>query len=215
MMAIDIIKDLRHLFGPARDQGTRPTCVAFATSDVHAAARVMREPLSVEHLYYHAVQRTPGGHPDVGVNLRTILHALLHDGQAAEGGWPYMDKLPPDLAAWKPPVTATPVHRCASTIAKSPTTAICTHLDMGLPVLLALTITEAFYSPNADGIVTPTANDPKAASHAVVAVAYGTQAKQQHILVRNSWGESWGLAGHAWLPSTYLDALLLGISTMQ
>jgi len=35
-MAIDVVCDIRHRFGPARDQGMRPTCLAFAVSDAHA-----------------------------------------------------------------------------------------------------------------------------------------------------------------------------------
>ena len=36
-MSMTIDCDLRHLFGPARDQGPRQTCMAFAASDTHAA----------------------------------------------------------------------------------------------------------------------------------------------------------------------------------
>ncbi len=32
-------QDLRFRFGTARDQGARPTCLAFAASDTHAALR--------------------------------------------------------------------------------------------------------------------------------------------------------------------------------
>ncbi len=36
---IEIQVDLRSLLGDARDQEARPTCLAFAASDVHAALR--------------------------------------------------------------------------------------------------------------------------------------------------------------------------------
>ena len=38
MSSITVRHDLRGRFGPARDQGGRETCLAFAMSDAHAAA---------------------------------------------------------------------------------------------------------------------------------------------------------------------------------
>ncbi len=51
-MTVTIACDLRHMLGPARDQGTRLTCMAFAASDTHAAVRPGWEPLSCEFAYY-------------------------------------------------------------------------------------------------------------------------------------------------------------------
>ena len=47
--------------------------------------------------------------------------------------------------------------------------------------------------------------------HAVVGVGLGTHSDtgQDHVLLRNSWGTSWGLAGHAWMPIALLDILLV------
>ena len=39
MSSITVRHDLRGQFGPARDQEGRETCLAFAMSDAHAAAR--------------------------------------------------------------------------------------------------------------------------------------------------------------------------------
>ena len=80
-MSISIGRDLRSRFGAIRDQGSRPTCLAFAVSDAHAVARGPFDPLSVEQLYYHAVQRTPGGDPAAGVNLPAILAAYGMTGR--------------------------------------------------------------------------------------------------------------------------------------
>lgn len=214
-MPVIVLKDIRDKFGPARDQGSRPTCVAFATSDVHAAARGQTDPLSVEHLYYHAIQRTPGGNPDNGVNLPTVLAALHHDGQAAESAWPYLDSLPADLAAWTPPPSAAAVYRRSSAIGADATAAVCAHLDAGRPVILVLMATAAFCSPDGDGLVAPPAIDAEVDYHAIIAVAHGQRAGQRYLLVRNSWGDSWGVAGHAWVADTYLDIWLIGTATMR
>ena len=103
MSAITVRRDLRGQFGPARDQGGRETCLAFAMSDAHAAARgAPWSPLCSESLFYRAKQRdkTP---PQVGTTISAIRAALEQDGQPVETAWPYLKKLPNDLAKWKPP----------------------------------------------------------------------------------------------------------------
>ena len=57
---IKSVVDLRGDLGPARDQDPRPTCMAFAASDAHGAARDGWEPLSTEWAYYHALKRDSG-----------------------------------------------------------------------------------------------------------------------------------------------------------
>jgi len=101
-MAIDILCDLRHRFGPARDQGARPTCLAFAVSDAHA---VLREPwtaLSCEFAFYHA-QRRARRPPTAGARLVEMLATLKEDGQPVESDWPYLVSLPSDLNSYRPP----------------------------------------------------------------------------------------------------------------
>ena len=49
--------DLRSLFGPVGDQGPRPTCLAFAASDAHAALRSGWVPLSREYAFYQVAAR--------------------------------------------------------------------------------------------------------------------------------------------------------------
>jgi hypothetical protein len=54
MSVITAAVDLRSLFGTARNQGSRPTCLAFAASDTHAALRSGWVPLSCEYAFYQA-----------------------------------------------------------------------------------------------------------------------------------------------------------------
>ena len=102
-------------FCEIRDQGQRPTCVAFAASDLHAFSRSERTKLSVEYGYYHAVQRCAPPNPHLGVTLGAMSQALDHDGQPSEDGWPYLDVLPADLSTWKPPGTVGVVYQRRST----------------------------------------------------------------------------------------------------
>ena len=211
-MAIMTLSDLRPRFGPARFQGSRPTCIAFAISDTHAATRGTLKPLSVEHLYYHAVQRTPGRDPNSGVNMPTSLQALEKDGQCLEEGWPYVDPL--DLAAWSPPATATPTFRRASTGLMLGVNEIIGELDANRPVVVALRISERFFDPDPEGRITPAPNDPDVDYHAVVAVGHGAEGSNSYILVRNSWGNDWGMSGHAWVETKYLNPRLYALALL-
>src|SRR5208283_720238 len=112
MTSVNIKKDLRGLFGPVRDQGSRPTCLAFAASDTHAALRGRWSPLSCEYAFFHA-QRRGGRLPTVGAVLPEMLATLREDGQPAEASWPYLSILPSDLSYWKPPPVLTPIFRRA------------------------------------------------------------------------------------------------------
>src|SRR3984885_8687987 len=99
---IKSLVDLRGNFGPARDQSPRPTCMAFAASDAHAAARTGWAPLSVEWACYHALNRE-GGLPDDGVTLGAILATIKFDGQPVEAEWPYIKTEITNVNSWKPP----------------------------------------------------------------------------------------------------------------
>lgn len=204
MSAITVYHDLRGLFGPARDQAGRETCLAFALSDAHAAALGKPwTPLSCEYLFYHAKQRDKKP-PQVGTTISAIQTALEHDGQPVERTWPYLKALPADLTQWKPPAKIGTVYRRATSKSGAAFDRVWNTVEDGQPVLLALTISAAFFVPDGDGVVdSEEAEDPHL-RHAVVAVATGKRRKRQLLLVRNSWGDTWGLGGYAWLSERYI-----------
>jgi hypothetical protein len=213
-VSIIVRRDLRSILGLARNQGVRPTCVAFAVSDAHAVARGAYETLSVEHLYFHAVQRTVNGHPARGVALPTALEALRLDGQCAEAGWPYLDLLPVDLTSWIPPSSATPIYRCTYSSVPPKINDIITQLDIGRPVVVTILLGERFYDP-VGGIVVVGPGDANTDWHAIVAVGHGEDGANVFILVRNSWGSDWGMEGHAWISATYLEPRLYQLALIS
>lgn len=188
--------------------------MAFAASDAHAAGRRPYQPLSVEHLYYHAIGRTPNGDPEHGVGLPAILLALKADGQCLETGWPYLTALPADATTWVPPATATPIHRCQAAIASGAVDEIIAILDLDCPVMVALLLGTRFYTPTA-GIVESGPGGADTDYHALLAVGYGHDKTKQFILVRNSWGDTWGIAGCAWLASSYLKSRLYAFARTE
>jgi hypothetical protein len=143
MTKIAIKTDLRQLFGPIRDQGQRPTCLAFAASDLHAALRGPWAQLSCEYLFYHA-QRRGNKQPHDGALLPAMLDAVRHDGQPHEAGWPYLAALPADLAQWMPPPGISPLFRRACGTSSPTVSAMVSELDKGRPMIGLLRLSWSF-----------------------------------------------------------------------
>lgn len=206
MPDIKILRDLRNEFGPARDQGSRPTCLVFATSDAHAAVRGGWTALSCEYLFFHA-QRRAGKTQHQGASLMATLAAVRQDGQPAETTWPYMSRVE---VPWMPPTHADPIFARNGERGAIEIPSVVARLEQGKPVVLLTTLSRSFFCPDPHGVVDP-ANDEnpvQAQKHAVIAVGHGTVDGTQAILVRNSWGTAWGQAGHAWLTERFLKPRL-------
>jgi hypothetical protein len=171
--------------------------------------------MSAEHLYYHAVQRTPGGHPGDGVALPVACEALKLDGQSRETGWPYLTSLPSELTHWKPPPGATPLFRRATQPLVPKVADVIARLDSGQPVVLILLLGERFYNP-IDGLIAVGPNDADTDYHAVIAVGHGTEPTGElYILIRNSWGQDWAQEGCGWIAVPYLEARLKQTLVME
>ena len=136
-MSIAVSVDMRPQFGPVRDQGDRPTCLAFAASDAHAALRNPWVHLSCEYLFYHTQSRA-GRLPTQGAFLSDMLLTLRKEGQPAETDWPYLARLPVDLSHYKPPSAVGPLFGRGGIQLNNAFDAIIRQLDSGSAVILSL-----------------------------------------------------------------------------
>jgi len=186
---------------PARDQGLRPTCIAFTLAELNIDAATGAEALSPEYAYQGAASLIPSWVPGSGVPLDLALRAA-YMGLPAELDFPYQAAEP--SAPVPIPLTTFDLHGGGVAMLPLHTEIMCAMLHQGKPVGIGLRLTESFYMP-VDGLVTfeATAILPQVL-HAVALVGLGWENGELHFLIRNSWGCGWGQDGTAWASAAYL-----------
>lgn len=217
---IDVVVDHSTTFGAARDQGPRPTCVAFAVSDGHAHHRNLRgQFLSSEYLFYQAAQRQLPYQHHSGVQTAAVVAALAGDGQPIEPHYPYRSELHPTAALPAPSSPfPQPCYKAEWAYEVFSESLVRDLLEQGRSILLALRITDKFFeiSPSQPVLIGVLDNDPVAGIHAVVGVGYGkSRDGTSYVKIRNSWGEQWGNRGYAWIPMTYADKQLVWMARLS
>lgn len=215
MSDIKVSVDLRASFGAVRNQGARPTCLAFAASDAHAGLREGWVPLSCEYAFFQA-QRRAGRAPNTGALLSSMLEALRKDGQPEESGWPYLSATPADATSWAPPSEIGKLFGRNGAIATHSIDRVLQELDQGRPMIVLTMLSRTFYQQNPQGVVDPAPGERPEPDrrHAVVAVGHGQVDGQRAVLIRNSWGPSWGDAGYGWLTEKFLGPRMYAAATL-
>jgi C1A family cysteine protease len=194
--------DLRPLLPAVRDQGQRGTCLAFAATAAHEVARMtgaqVEEHLSEEALYWGC--KVVDRNWKAGSRFSSAAAALRQTGQPLEEVWPY-DSSRKDGVRIDPPSKPTADwHKIDLGPIPTGLDDIKGEIDAGRPVMLGVTIFDSFFRPTAAGrIEIPRAGSRHRGGHAVLAIGHEPAA----LLIRNSWGPSWGVGGYGWLTNDY------------
>lgn len=210
-MVIQPIVDVSATLGPARDQGQRSTCMAFAMSDLNRVKACAPDNLSAEFLYQAAGALIPGWKPGLGLLTSAAIQAVSSPGQPLEAAFPYQPDEPAGVGMPVAPADAclfssqVCVHQTAMQV-------VIDGLSQGAPVGLVTRVTPGLFSP-IGGVVTYDTLAIPDAYHAILAVGWGTEltSGSRYLLIRNSWGAAWALAGHAWLPEPFINLHVLEV----
>ncbi len=184
----------------------------MATSDLHAGVRGGWLTLSCGHLYYHTQHRA--GRPlSVASTISSTLAAPRHDGQPAGSAWPYQHSMPTNPSQWRPPRNVGPVYRRSGSTWPCTVDEIIDKIDQIEPMLVMLQLSRSSFNLGSDGIVDPPQSEPQDQSgcHAVIALGHGQYNGRRVILIRDSWGASWGQGGYARLTERFLEPRLAGL----
>jgi C1A family cysteine protease len=213
------VVDLSDRLGPVRDQGNRGTCLAFATTTTHEAARLRarggeREDLSEELLYWACKQID--GDFQSGTRPESATRALRETGQPLSALWPYDRNRDDSNSSYQPPAEAV----VPSALRRA--TLIPVAIDLGElqetlrgghVIILAMELWDAFYDADGGMIQAPDRADLLGDGHAVTLV--GFDEARGALRLRNSWGPlHWGDGGYAWLAADALPVICFGAWTV-
>ena len=169
---------------------------------------------------------------DTGAYLRNTMGALVICGAPPEKYWPYTDAQQPspnvhyfdeEPSAFLYAVAdnfEAPSYFCHDPLGMNVPkpnvlTSVKTYLSAGIPAMFGFYGFSSFnYSDVKGGIPYPCPGEQAQWGHAIDAVGYddskkitNTRCKRTTVgalLIRNSWGTSWGDAGYGWIPYDYV-----------
>lgn len=197
---------------PVRDQGRgRNTCGAVAASALHQSVRPDDIELCIEYLNAAAAEHIHPRWKGNGISLLALSEALRLTGQPGEPWWPY----DPHGPNGDKPEDAQPLYKCKTVLRQLSTEGVRTALEAHMPLLLAVHVTEDWYKKVEHPYIIPTGS-PQGLGHAVVAAGLGKDAEEQlYLLISNTWGDTWGKNGFAWLPWEYVVDNFVGYLQLE
>ncbi len=226
--------DLRTWCSPIENQLNLGSCTANAGVGMveYYQRRAYGYDIDASRLFlYKATRDLLKSTGDTGAFLRTTMEALVLFGVPPEEYWPYVvanfDIEPSAfLYSFGQNYQALNYYRLDPAGTAKPTllNAIKSNLAAGLPAMFGFTVYSSYTQAsvaNQGAFPYPAAGEKIVGGHAIMAVGYndtiqikntavGAVATTGALLIRNSWGTSWGNGGYGWLPYAYV---LNGLAT--
>ncbi len=217
--------DLRKWCSQVEDQGHIGSCTANAAVGLleYYEKRAFGKYIDASRLFlYKATRNLLHWTGDTGAFLRSTMGALVLFGCPPEEYWPYdisnFDKEPsPFCYAFAQNFQAIryyrldPPGKSKNVLLKE----IKLLLRHGLPSIFGFTVFSSIRQASHQGLIPyPSPGEKRHGGHAVLAVGYDNAIKIKNaedgretkgaLLIKNSWGTSWGDRGYGWLPYEYV-----------
>jgi C1A family cysteine protease len=200
--------DLRPLCSRVEDQETLGSCtgnaLAGALEFLERQDKISFVDFSRLFIYYNEriIEHTVNS--DAGAMIRDGIKTLSKQGVCSEKNWPYVISkfnVRPGAGCYKEASRhkITSYHRIVSLDEMR----AC--LAEGFPFVFGFTVYEGFESQQVakTGVLNmPKSGESVVGGHAVLAVGYNDAKKR--FIVRNSWGEDWGMKGYFTMPYQYV-----------
>ncbi|MFV1963868.1 MAG: C1 family peptidase [Pirellulaceae bacterium] len=207
--------DLREFFPPVSDQRDVNSCAACACTGLveYFQRRTLGRTDRLAPLFlYKATRKLSGKGGDSGSDLRTTLKAVVHFGvpplRLSNSDMQGFDQDPDahlysmtnefrSMTYWRLDARDSPG---TQTLAR-----VRSFLAAGFPVVFGFPVTSLALE-NADILYRPE-TDPIIGGQAVLAAGYDDRrlnVTRGALLIRNSWGTSWGKQGYGWLPYEFI-----------
>ena len=201
--------DLRSGCPAVYDQGELGSCTANAIAGAIEFDQIKQKmtPYVPSRLFIYYNERLVEGDvsEDNGAQIRDGIKVVNSQGVCPETEWPY------DITKF----AVKPLVECYTHAKLHPTVSYHSvvqdislfeqALASGFPMVFGFSVYSAFESSTvaSTGVLKmPGAREKNLGGHAVLCVGYNRTKKQ--VLVRNSWGSSWGQQGYFWMPYAYI-----------
>ena len=210
LAALPASVDLRGQCPPVYDQGQLGSCTANAIAAAIQFDQIKQKLNPVftpSRLFIYYNERAIEGTVDSegGAQIRDGIKSVGQQGDCPETEWPY------DITkfAQKPPrpcYTDARKYKVVSyqRVTQSPDQ-MKGCLASGYPFVFGFTVYASFESPEVakTGVLPmPQPGEQSVGGHAVLAVGYDDS--RQSMIIRNSWGATWGQAGYFLMPYAYI-----------